>query len=278
MSPCLYIFDDEVARSWEPFSLTRPAGELLFGALLLRERAERYWGAPCKGHLSAPGLAEFSEPGAPPALDGAAAPSAHLRIFQSSRAVLSPPAPPLHPREKATLFLGGEVVGWMVPPGEPPPPPDLFLRPGPLAGSTTVDLTGRTLAAVWDIMERNADQLAEDLPRYFPGYAVNELPGSHILGDGLLSVGAGVTLEPGSVFDVSKGPIRLSDGVVVRSHTRLEGPAFVGPGSIILGGVVSSVSIGPLCKIRGKWNPASSWATPTRPMMDSWATRAWDAG
>ena len=40
MTTALFLFDDQVARGWDPFSLTRPAGELLFGALLLRERAD----------------------------------------------------------------------------------------------------------------------------------------------------------------------------------------------------------------------------------------------
>lgn len=46
----LYLFDDAVAREWSPFRLTRPVGELLFGCLLLRERAERFWGRQCLGH------------------------------------------------------------------------------------------------------------------------------------------------------------------------------------------------------------------------------------
>jgi UDP-N-acetylglucosamine diphosphorylase / glucose-1-phosphate thymidylyltransferase / UDP-N-acetylgalactosamine diphosphorylase / glucosamine-1-phosphate N-acetyltransferase / galactosamine-1-phosphate N-acetyltransferase len=252
MKSSLYLFDDTMARSWEPFSLTRPGGELLFGAFLLRERAERFWGSPCMGHLSGPGLKGFAEPGAPPVLDPADVPPEDLRIFQSSRAALDSASPVLTDPETATLLLEGEVVGWIVPPDEPLPSSELFLRPGVLPGSRTVEVSGRLLGAVWDLMDQNADQLREDLPRHFPGYAVEELPGSHILGDGLLSVGSDVTVEPGSVFDVSGGPIRLSDGVVVRAHSRLEGPAFVGAGSVILGGALSRVSLGPLCKIRGE--------------------------
>ena len=65
MSYSLFLFDDEVSRSWDPFVLTRPAGELQFGAFLLRERSERYWGESCQGHLASEGLAGFSEPGSP---------------------------------------------------------------------------------------------------------------------------------------------------------------------------------------------------------------------
>ncbi len=40
----LVLFDDERARAWTPFTVTRPAGELLFGCLTLRERAEHFCG------------------------------------------------------------------------------------------------------------------------------------------------------------------------------------------------------------------------------------------
>ena len=65
MTPSLFLFDDGVAASWEPFALTRPIGELLFGAFLMRERAERYWGAPCVGQVATQALMGFSEAGAP---------------------------------------------------------------------------------------------------------------------------------------------------------------------------------------------------------------------
>jgi len=101
-------------------------------------------------------------------------------------------------------------------------------------------------------MDQNAEQLSHDIPHFFPGYATEELAGCHILGDGLISLGSGVEVEPGSVFDVTDGPIRLADGVVVRTQTRLAGPAYVGPGSTVLGGSLSRVTIGPVCKIRGE--------------------------
>jgi hypothetical protein len=53
----LFLFDDARARGWHPFTLTRPAGELIFGALLQRRRAELLWGTSVTAHLSdAPSL------------------------------------------------------------------------------------------------------------------------------------------------------------------------------------------------------------------------------
>ncbi|NNM06304.1 MAG: hypothetical protein HKO65_14530, partial [Gemmatimonadetes bacterium] len=203
------------------------------------------------GHLSSNELQGFSEPGSPPVVNIGGIPSDSGRVFLSSRVALSGNRPaPL--RDPTTLLLGGEVVGWALPPGLPTPPSELFADPGILPETDHLELEGLVLRAPWDLMALNADQLTRDVPRFFPGYAADELPGSHILGDGLVSLGSDVTVEPGSVFDTSGGPIRLSGDVVVRAHTRLAGPAFVGAGSTILGGCLSEVSIGPLCKIRGE--------------------------
>jgi len=251
MNHSLFLFDDGATESWDPFVLTRPVGELLFGTFLLRERAERYWDTACQGLIARESLAGFSEPGSAPVVDPGQISRGGFRIFQNSRSALWGPVPTL-PDKVSTLFLEGNVVGWAVPPGTPVPPLDHFLESAPIAGSQPVEVQGRLLDAPWDLMASNGDQIADDIPHFFPGYAADEIPGCHIIGDGLISLGADVTVEPGSVFDVRSGPIRLSDEVVVRSHTRLQGPAFVGPASTVLGGSLSGVSIGPGCKVRGE--------------------------
>jgi UDP-N-acetylglucosamine diphosphorylase/glucosamine-1-phosphate N-acetyltransferase len=251
MNPSLHLFDDSVADAFEPFALTRPVGELLFGALLLRERAESFWGTPCGGHLSRPGLKRFLENGAPPVVSGNEVETGTARIIQSSRAALWGNPPPL-PDVPATLLLGQAVVGWILPAGSPMPDLELLHHPEPLHGSARIDVEGRLLGASWELMQKNGEQLRIDIPRFFPGYAAEDIPGCHILGDGLLSLGSSVTVEPGSVFDLRGGPIRLGDGVTIRAHTRLAGPAFVGRGSTVLGGVLAETSIGPICRIRGE--------------------------
>jgi len=251
MNATLFLFDDAGAGAFSPFALSRPVGELFFGAFLLRERAERFWGLPCAGHLNRSELLGFSEPGAPQVLPEGRVGFQDFRIYQTGRAMVTGLRPAL-PDGPATLFLGDAVVGWTLPPGTPPPTPASLLDPGPLPGSVEIRLEGRILETPWELMAENGDQLSADIPRFFPGYAVEELPGCHILGDGLVSLGSNVSVEPGSVFDVREGPIRLEDEVTVQAHTRLAGPAYVGRGSTILGGVLSAVSLGPTCRIRGE--------------------------
>jgi len=59
-------------------------------------------------------------------------------------------------------------------------------------------------------------------------------------------------VEPGAVLDVRAGPIWLETGSDVRAFTRLAGPAHIGRGTTLLGGAVSAVSIGPMCRIHGE--------------------------
>ncbi len=254
----LVLFDDERARAWTPFTLTRPAGELLFGCLTLRERAERFWGETCVGQVSDPSLEGFSEPGAPPvvAADGLnSAPDrgeAAARIFFSSRAVPNfAPAPPTD--EPAILTIGGEVVGWVLPHGTDSPDESDLLNPG---GSTMdlpqVEIPGRTLLNIWDLMAGSGEQVCSDVPILFPESRFTLPEGVNVSGAERVSLGDHVYLEAGVHLDATDGPIRLSDGTRVSALTRLAGPAFVGPGTHILGGSLGTVSIGPTCRVRGE--------------------------
>src|SRR5262245_46977329 len=115
----LILYDDARARSWFPLTTTRPAGELRFGALTLRERAERALGARCLGHLTDPQLNGFEEPGTAPVLVGEPADTTSTRVFLSARAVLSRPTS--LPDKTALLRMGSEIIGMVCAPGTPSP-------------------------------------------------------------------------------------------------------------------------------------------------------------
>lgn len=266
MTRRLYLFDDGEARRWAPFALTRPTGELLFGAMLLRERIERAVGLSATGTLATPGLEEFEEAGAPPGVaredveDG-------VRILLCARylpplsgggAVPTVRFPADLPREGIRLTVEGRSVGWALPPGAPLPSPDSLLAPPSGDGRPGFSLPGGLLASPWELMSRNPDQIAHDLERLFPGgegpgaRPLAAVPGVHFVGRHPVSAGAEVRVDPGVVLDARDGPIHLSRGVHVQAFTHLRGPAFVGPGSTLLGGLVEHLSCGPVCKLRGE--------------------------
>ena len=63
----LYFYDDQRARQFEPFALTRPVSELRAGTSLIRKRWERATSLPSAGFISSRHLAHFEEGNAPPA-------------------------------------------------------------------------------------------------------------------------------------------------------------------------------------------------------------------
>ena len=248
----LYLFDDAQARSWTPFTTTRPVGELLFGCMLLRERTERFWGRQCIGQLVDPALAGFDETGASPVLDGVPTEGDEPLVFFSSRAVPDLDSTP--PTDApARLVIDGQTVGWVLLAGAVSLEKSDVLDPG---SSTlelpVVELGGRVLAEPWELVSGNGEQVRQDVPAIFPESRFTLTEGVRSSGTERISLGADVHLEADVHLDATAGPIRLSDNVHVLAFTRLAGPAFVGKGTQLLGGAFQDVSIGPACKVRGE--------------------------
>jgi UDP-N-acetylglucosamine diphosphorylase/glucosamine-1-phosphate N-acetyltransferase len=254
----IVLFDDAVARKWEPFALTRPGGELIFGAMTLRERAHRVFGGQVVAHLGADHLQGFEEAGAPPVIRFEDAPSDGARLFISSRAVPAWGSGDVWRERRGgsgPLLIGGEVVGWFAPRGTPTPDESFFLEPSRLVERTGgVELGGKVLGRVWELMIGSGEQVTEDVAALFPDAPAPELPaGAYRFGDHALVMGEGVRVEPGVVFDLTAGPVWLDDGSEVRAFTRMSGPGYVGKRSIVLGGPLAEFSIGPVCRIRGEF-------------------------
>lgn len=251
----LILFDDEAAQRWEPFALTRPAGELLFGVVTARARAERIFGVRCVGHIGAAHLAGFDEPDAAPMVEAADIPQDRPRLYLLSRFI------PDWSAEKRTRFEaggpvlaeGGETVGWYAPAGEPGPPDAFFSAPVAERARPSGTLPGRLIERVWNLVSWNPEQVGRDIDALFPRSAAPPLPpGVHHWGEHPLVLDRSATVEPGSAFDTSAGPIWLDRNSHVRAFTRLAGPAYLGEGSTVLGGPVEAASIGPVCRVRGE--------------------------
>ena len=245
-APRLLLFDDPRARGWEPFALTRPAGELLFGTETLRARCERVLGVTCEGHLAGRALRGFEEPGAPPCLVAAELPDDGDRLVVSSRLVLDE-VPAEWPADPVVLTAEGTPVGVRIPHGTPLP---RGLEAGRCPeGWPRVPVAGTVLDTVWELMASNRDRLRADGAR-FP--ESDPPTGVHRVGDGAISISSGAVVEAGVVLDTTDGPVMVGRGARVRAPCRLCGPAWVGPGATILGGELAGVSIGPECRIRGE--------------------------
>jgi len=239
----LIVVDDAVARDWQPFTLTRPAAELLFGTMRLRERIERSAGTAAAAILSSPHLEGFEEDDTPPVIAGAET-LTRPTLFVLSRFVPKS----AFPRSDAprTFTAGSLPVAWFVPAGGQPP--DFTTTAG-----EAIAIEGNVLNHMWELMSKNGEQTTADIEALIRENGTSPLPaGTFGIGETKLHLGRNVTVEPGVVFDFTSGPVSLDDDVTVRAFARIAGPSWFGRGTIVLGGAHNGVCAGPQCRLRGE--------------------------
>jgi UDP-N-acetylglucosamine diphosphorylase / glucose-1-phosphate thymidylyltransferase / UDP-N-acetylgalactosamine diphosphorylase / glucosamine-1-phosphate N-acetyltransferase / galactosamine-1-phosphate N-acetyltransferase len=248
MNAQLFLYDasDDLAP-FLPFSLSRPLGELRYGAFLLRERWSALLDLPVGGYLTPhEHLVDFVEPGAPAVVTRPGEKHEPRLLFRSTFVPTdaSPPVPP----DEAVRFVdpAGATVGFSLPRRTDWPGFEAAARwPG-------VPLGGKRLAGVWDLVGDLPRVLPADLERLRPGQAISIPAGATVLGDPALVLTGEALVEPQVVLDVRNGPIVLAPGVEVRAFTRLVGPLAVAHGTRIMGGQVSGSAIGPRCVVHGE--------------------------
>ncbi|MDQ2931694.1 MAG: hypothetical protein M3Y05_12895 [Gemmatimonadota bacterium] len=244
----LHLYDDALARTFEPFALTRPFGEMRAGIALGRARWERALDAMAAGFIGAEHLRDFEEAGAPPA-------SGDIRagaIIANSRCIvpLGWSAP-----DADVWTCDGTVAAVRV--GSAIAAPALVDGRRPLdalrgAGTRVVDIPGRWVNAVWELITQLLAQLHDDIEALGPHLSCETPKHAIVIGSGRVCVETGATVEPQVVFDVTHGPVLVRRGATVRAFTRLVGPCAVLENASVLGDRVHGCSIGEHSVIRGE--------------------------
>lgn len=244
----LYLYDDARARTFEPFALTRPVGELRAGAALLRERWERALGVGASGTFAAAHLGDFEEADAPPTAERAAAGAivANGRCAVALRSVSTEADTWMCDGRVAAVRLASALADADVANGEVP------LESVRAAGKRVADVPGRWIDEVWGLLATLGAQLREDIAALGPTLDCVAPEQAIVLGSHPIYIERGATIEPQVCFDVSAGPVLVRAGASVRAFTRLGGPCWIGAGSAILGDRVQGCAIGDGSRIKGE--------------------------
>ena len=246
MTASLVVYDDARARRFEPFALTRPAGELRAGAELIRRRWERAAGTHATGFAGAAHLAAFEEFDAPRASTGTLAAGT---IVANSRFAVALDAP-LGGAD--TWSCGGHVAAVrLAAPLKGSSLADGTLDLGSLAHGGAADLGGWWLDEVWDLSGKLAVMLAADIAVLARG--TDDAP-SHaaVLGEHGAHVERGAYVEPYVLMDTTEGPVLVRRGARIAAFTRLVGPCVIGEDAQVLGGKVKGCSIGEHSRVHGE--------------------------
>lgn len=107
---------------------------------------------------------------------------------------------------------------------------------------------------IWNPMLENPEMIESDFKEYYSDKCKDDSIGdSFVYGRDQIYTGTGVRADANSVIDARKGPVILEDGVEIQPFCRVEGPAFIGKDTKLVGGkIVSGCSIGPGCRIGGE--------------------------
>lgn len=252
----LFLYDDQTAREFDPFTLTRPVSELMAGTMITRERWERVSGLKAAGFIGAAHLRHFDEAGAPRSVgEETVIPQGSLiansRFIPSLASSLQ--AAPGELNESGAFHCGDEICAVRT--KEALRVSDLAEKALPLsavsrdAGSCV--MKGRWLTAVWDLIGTLTDQLTEDIPA-LAGELHTTPVDTTVLGTFGVFSEAGSTIEPYVILDATAGPILIRSGATISSFSRIVGPCYIGPHATIVGDAIRACSIGDTCKVRGE--------------------------
>ena len=114
---------------------------------------------------------------------------------------------------------------------------------------------GKWYDFIWDVMLGNPEEIVADFKAAGKSGVESELPeNSCIFGPrDQAFIAASAEVHPFVCIDTRHGPVTIEDGCEIHPFTRIEGPCYIGPKTILLGAKVrEGCSFGPMCRIGGE--------------------------
>jgi len=250
--------DTEIRSNFYPLSFSRPVWELRCGMTTLAEKLIAACGAKDVAGFVPDYMAESYRARSDMSVNDASVLTGEDLLLVDPRVKADGIKSVASGPSKVALDADGNVVyAWIV--------------KADLAGLQASDVVG-VLAAAKQKLPR-----AEDTPRVWKYIWELVLASPHQIADDFKAAGAsgiegaveqpnairgsekdvfiapGAVIHPMVVIDAENGPVYLAEDVEVHPFTRIEGPCFVGRGSILLGAKCrEGNSIGPVCRVGGE--------------------------
>jgi len=138
---------------------------------------------------------------------------------------------------------------------------------------------GLPASTPWDILGQSDRLIAADFHEWQKRHVNHRdealMTGAHVVGDRHdVFIGRGGVVQPGCVLDATNGPIILDERVQVK-FSQIQGPVFVGAGSVIDGARMrAGTSLGPNCKVGGEIS-ASIFQSRVNKAHDGFVGNSW---
>jgi UDP-N-acetylglucosamine diphosphorylase/glucosamine-1-phosphate N-acetyltransferase len=124
-----------------------------------------------------------------------------------------------------------------------------------LAGNVEIEEYSTLIATyLWDLIHHNGVILKKDFAHLKNSGAESAVDARAVVyNEGDVYVGKGAQVDAFAVLDARDGPVYLAEGVKVQPFTYIQGPAFIGAKTYLVGGQIrEGTTIGPVCRIGGE--------------------------
>jgi UDP-N-acetylglucosamine diphosphorylase/glucosamine-1-phosphate N-acetyltransferase len=248
----LVVFEDDQFDRFLPLTWMRGVFELKCGAVTLAAKLARAAGAAVDAVLVRDYLAPIAAKRCRPAVvNNLSGLSGQEVLFVNARVVGAHWRPPV---ERVAQWHGEQLAAWRTSENvagiRDYAGLAMAARKAPRA-----DFSGKWYEYIWDIMLTNPEEIALDFKAAGRSGIEGQMHESAVVfgPKDQLYIGTGVEVHPFACIDTRHGPVTIEAGCEVHPFTRIEGPCYVGPKSILLGAKVrEGCSIGPMCRVGGE--------------------------
>lgn len=253
----LIVFEDEKFAQFFPLTYMRPVFELRCGQTTLLEKIERAAGRKADGVFVRGWLAEAYGARTAARVNDLSVLRGDDLVLVNGRALWLGGVAPVTGRD-VCVRAGNEVAAVSLTRATAAKiaADDFgkFLEAAVKATPGEPTETG-LMAYPWDLVDANAEAICDDfrqLGRH--GVEGTLADGAYVWGPrDQVYVAPGAVLEPTVVVDTQEGPVIIEEEVTVNPHTRIQGPASIGRGTVLFGGKIrEGTAIGPMCRVGGE--------------------------
>jgi UDP-N-acetylglucosamine diphosphorylase/glucosamine-1-phosphate N-acetyltransferase len=256
------IFEDEKYRKLLPLVYFRPVYELRCGINLLKDKIIRSFSNPnvilhARGYLT-----DVLKRDYPNYYVNELPPNANQVLFVNGRVLADPHfADKFKYNGKDIAYVkGDDIVAFWASGENLEKFKNKFGTPltkSDFENYEKVEISAKLINYPWDIINNNGEQIVIDFNILTDGKARREgkiYEGVHLLNEHFIHIEEGAKIKPGVVLDAENGPIYIGKNVKILPNAVIEGPAYVGDGSLIKvsAKIYENTSIGPVCKVGGE--------------------------
>jgi len=248
----LVLFEDDQVDRFLPLAWVRAVFELKTGATTLGQKIERASGR----HAIAVLVRDYLAAVVSRRMDGVAVNDlscCHNQevLFVNARVCGTGFKPP---KERVAAWQGDQLACWRTT-TDVGKIQDYDSLTAAARKADRTDFQGPWFDYIWDVMLANPEQIKADFEAAGKSGIVGRFHESSVIygPKEQVYIADATEVHPFVCIDTHHGPVTIEAGCEVHPFSRIEGPCYVGPRTVLLGAKVrEGCSIGPLCRIGGE--------------------------